>query len=747
MDSRFEQKTAKVLVVEAASSARQLLVEGIHALGFEAIQSVASVKAALSLLEVEQADWLVTSLGNGEAVNALHVLKICTQHPALRHMRMSLFVEDSEHDILPRAFELGLFSWHKKPINRESLQRDLQQLEERMRLYHWDSCIAAAAQRRELLVATNQQIAALNLDEQLAKVFPGNLSLLLWLAESKFMCGQAASAMTMLQQLKMVAPSLADGASALLQRFHTGPVAEVDTKDTAPINLFNLGSCLILDTDTQSQTVIKEVLAAFGVTDIKVIEDGESAWQHIKETQEPALIITEWRLPKLATPFLVQRLRQHGFYKVPIIVVSSLLRQQDHILAREIGVTTQVAKPCNREKLFATLIHALQQTQQPTEQAAIESRIRQHLTLRQLTAATTLRDIYLADPAVSVGQKSEIAAEFAYFAGEYQVARDLAMEALRQNGDTLRVLSLLAKTLMQLRDFTTAIKCLEKADSLAPHNIARLCALAEAQTELGHHDEASAAMDNATRLDAEAAKIAQTHVKLALTRGDTERARSLLGTIDAPETIVAFLNNRAVALACCGDIEAGLKAYDTALESIPDELAELRAVVNYNLALALCRSMRLEDARLYLREALKVKSRVFAKAHNLLGRVEASILSGMDFKLATSARGPEGHSGRILPPEKAAATSNTPSDLEPLPDPEVIPSGDLDAIGSHSDLMSMLTIQRGTMCCHMLYRAMPANQPMADGLLAKMPRFALRRAIERDEALGIDRVRANTKVS
>jgi len=38
MDSRFEQKTAKVLVVEAASSARQLLVEGIHALGFEAIQ-------------------------------------------------------------------------------------------------------------------------------------------------------------------------------------------------------------------------------------------------------------------------------------------------------------------------------------------------------------------------------------------------------------------------------------------------------------------------------------------------------------------------------------------------------------------------------------------------------------------------------------------------------------------------------------------------------------------------------------
>ena len=119
----------------------------------------------------------------------------------------------------------------------------------------------------------------------------------------------------------------------------------------------------------------------------------------------------------------------------------------------------------------------------------------------------------------------------------------------------------------------------------------------------------------------------------------------------------------------------------------------------------------------------------------------------MDFKLATSIRGQEGHSSPMLQPDKASAASSVPSDLEPLPDPEVIPGGGLDGTTSHSDLMSMLTIQRGTMCCHMLYRTMPAIQPMADGLLTKMPRFALRRAIERDEALGIDRMRANGKVS
>ena len=51
--------------------------------------------------------------------------------------------------------------------------------------------------------------------------------------------------------------------------------------------------------------------------------------------------------------------------------------------------------------------------------------------------------------------------------------------------------------MMKLRDFTSALKCFEKAQSLSPLNIERLCQIAEANSEIGAQEAAKENIDDA----------------------------------------------------------------------------------------------------------------------------------------------------------------------------------------------------------------------------------------------------------
>ena len=98
-----------------------------------------------------------------------------------------------------------------------------------------------------------------------------------------------------------------------------------------------------------------------GIKQLETFEDGESAWNWLASHPEPHLIITEWRVPKVSTPQLVQRIRGHGYIKVPIVVVSSLIQADEVPLVNEIGVDTVINKPFEEVDFWSSIIWTLQQ--------------------------------------------------------------------------------------------------------------------------------------------------------------------------------------------------------------------------------------------------------------------------------------------------------------------------------------------------------------------------------------------------
>ena len=75
-----------------------------------------------------------------------------------------------------------------------------------------------------------------------------------------------------------------------------------------------------------------------GVEDVIVCSDGEAGLEAIKGDEEIDLIIQEWRIPKLTGPLFLQKAQEEGKESVPVVLLGSLIEEQDTPFVKEMGV-------------------------------------------------------------------------------------------------------------------------------------------------------------------------------------------------------------------------------------------------------------------------------------------------------------------------------------------------------------------------------------------------------------------------
>lgn len=710
------------MVVDPSAPVRQMMAETVRAtLGFETVEGRPGIAEMLETMEAEAVDWVLLSLSADQPANAMHFLKLCIEHAVLRGVRVSLCVEEKERYVLPTAFEMGLFSWHPKPFTKDSLAAEMKALAAHLEKNDYNEPQTAAHYLRSYLKAVKNHAAQLELEKSLLEVYPGDAQILLNLAEPQFYLGKTEDAKKTLIQVKLLEPKLADRAEEVSKAVLGQPLPETADASSS-FNVLGVTNAVVIDSDDATGKGVEEVLKQLGVVSVHRFSDGEEAWKFLETCPEPQLIITEWRVPKLSGPMLIQRIRQHGFYNVPIIVLSSLLKPDDMPLVREIGVANIVQKPLNRDLFVPAVIWTLQQERLPTEQLALERKIRQLFKAGKKVEAEPLRVQLLADPQVPLARKRLIESEYHYSCSNYVMARDCAIDALRMAGDGILVLNLLGKAFMRLKNHESALKCFKKAQELAPNNIERLCNMAEANTELGNHEAAAEILEGAKNLDPDAQGVAEAEVRVAITKGDTAGAKRLLGEFDSLDNLVSYMNNKAVAYVKCGHAVDAIDLYTKTLESIPDDHAETKSIVTYNVALALVREGDFEGAVKRLDDVLKAKtSKVSKKAESLKARLKASVEQGAEFKF------------------KAADTSvGAKAPIESI-DKDATDAAQLSSEDDHLRLLSTVEAKRGDLCCYMIFTSPDPVDARTTSLLAKPPRFQRREAIERDESLGSDR--------
>ncbi len=725
MDSYFKDRSAKVLVVDSSGASRTLLTEVIRGLGFADVLGVPTLKDALGVMEVEPVRWLISSLFAEQTENLMQVMKLQISHPELRALRVSALIEEGEMDLLPFAFEKGLISYHRKPFTKDSLSGELKDLFVRYEHFNWNSSLLGGSYLRQCLMQLNEYPELLSFERQLTKFFPGDFVQLLNLIPPLVKTGKNDEAKSILLQVSKVDPSLEVQVKALAATYLGG--ASLDAPDGS-VNILGLKTVVVVDSDSIVQNEIKASLAEMGVENIQVFDDGQAAIEYIKTGNIPDLVIQEWRIPRLTGPLFLQKAQEEGARGSPFVLISSLVQKEDIPFVREMGVAHVMAKPLQRKDFIQGLIWTIQQDRQPTEQSTMERKMRQLLSERKLEEASSIKERFMIDTGISLGAKETIEAEFAYYQGDFETARDFGIEAIKHAGESIFILNLLGKTLISLRDFQTALKCFQKAQSLAPMNLERLCQIAEIHSELGDNDKARELLEQVHDLDPDSQKVQESQAKVAINEGELNTAKKIMSQLRAIENVVSYMNNQAVAMARCGMIDEGLNQYSKTLEAIPEDKLDIKGIVEYNMSLAFVRSQRLPEAKQHLTAAVSYpQSKINAKAQNLLRKVNQAIEKGVQLNIAKTA----------APETSAAAALATASSTEGKAAEENIQEL------NRSRVVAAVESKPGDMACFMIYVASLQNAKITK-MLEHNLRFNPRKAIERQESMGADRLLASS---
>lgn len=742
----FEQKQGSVLVVDQSSNVCQILSSELKEIGFSNIRTVNNVKSAMELFETEDIDWWITPLMIDDEVNAFHMLSFFIEVPALKKIRTTVMVNNAEKNFLSSVFDFGALSYMISPVTQESAKKDLNTLIDTFKMYDYNDCLVAAEYYRQSLKESQDFKKLLTLEEGLLELYADNPRVLMHYGNAKLLNGDVEEAKAVLYQSKLLDDTLAVPIDDLLREHKLNP-EDLSTD----YNFLGINRCVIIDSDEAQANVTQNYLQSIGVTDIKVFFDGQSAYEALSANPEPDLIIMEWRLPQLNSPALIQRLRSIGFWSVPIIIQSALVDSSATGFMKEMGIAASVAKPVVKEYFLKELIKVIQQDRRPTEIRAIEAKIRQFFSKGQISDAEALIPTYLSHPKVSFGNKLQIQAEVAYAKKAYTQAKALVLEALKFKGDSLFVLNLLGKILMKLGEFDLALKCLDKAQALAPQNVERLCQISDAHLELGDQKAADEMLEKAKTIDDENVNVIETEAKHEMMKGNVEEAKEILKTLSSLTSIISYMNNRAIIYARNSQFQESIDLYQKALASLPEDKAEERAAITYNLALAYVREgsdKGFKNAIKYLDEVnMFVIPRLNAKAQSLKARLEHALKHNLPFKLKErqyesslseqkindkSEKTEEENSQNAASAQSFQQVDLTQNEenIEKLIDKQLIEDK---VVGS---------IKKGEMCCYLITGSLDIS-PEVKSLLQNKPKFNFREAIKRGITLGADKVLAS----
>lgn len=721
----FEKKDGKVIVVDSSGAVRQLMAEVVRNLGFSDVQTAGNIQDTINIMEVEQVGWIITPLFSSDPINALTLLKMCNAYMPLRQVRISIIFDEKEAEAKTTAFSLGMMSAHSKPFTKDSLADELGSLLKSFEESSWDTTKAAGSQLRSVLKGAERFEELLSFERNMVETYPSDPRMVLNLVEPLAKANKGDEAYSILNRVAVIDPSLKEEAEKLAGEFLDGKELSGPQSGDGGVNILGIKTCVLIEPDETVRNSLSENLKQLGVENIESYEDGEEAWNGLKGKEEPSLIVQEWKLPKVNGPILTQRFLSHGFLSVPIVIFSSLVKEQDLALLREIGIAGLVEKPFDRTRFNKVISWTMQQERAPTDAKALERKIRQLLKRKDEKNASILVEKYVNIENLPEASKALIQAEYAYFLKDYQTATERAIDALKGFGDSIFILNLLGKIFLKMEDFENSLRCFEKAQSLSPLNVSRICMMAEVNEEMGNTEGSQEALDQAKKLDAENDEVKQTDAKIALDRGDTDAAKEAMGQIQSLEEFIGFMNNKAVVLAKSGKSNESLDLYKKVLQSIPDKRKDIKAAVVYNVGLAYVRDQKLDKALNALKKAQTYKvERIGRKAESLQKRVEFAIKrkSTVELKSSGGSASSKGDDGADQPDESHSEVSE-----------------------KSKSIVAAIDAERGTLCCYKIYFEKAEPSELAMMLLAKkLPTYTPRKAIERDAAHGVEKMMHQT---
>ncbi len=641
------RKDIKILTVSASSSKRQLVNNDLRARGYTDVTGAPDIATAVQFIENGDLDWLITPVGVSDSVSALQLLKDVSEHLSDHDVFMSLLIAEDERHYLDRAFELGLLSFHTDVQTKDHIQKEFDQFFKLLETYRGQSSLVAAAYLRKFLSGESRHEERLRFEKKLLFHFPGEIELLFALADAYQKAGDLDQAKAVYSQILTLAPDSmkrvqaslgADGAS--IEELSDAQASEQAALDLAK----NLGvqRCLLVEPDHKLATDMIAYLKKMGIQEIKHFDQSDQPLVLLEKGEwVPELVIFEWALSPVAGPLFIQKIRELLGYDVPVTVMNENITRKDLPLLQEMGITDRIKKPITEQQFLKDVIWVINEDRRPSEPFLLFQKLRQALAEKNHEKVASLSKAYYENPKVTPADCNLVRAEIAFGHGQYQNAKKEALEGLKKGGQNLQILNILGKSLMKMREFETALICLENAQVMSPQNIERICKIAEINLETDRQEAYQEALEKARSMAPDSQTVQELEVKGALKQGDCQTAKGLMAQMKSLSGVVSFTNNRAVSLIRCARFDEGIKLYRDALSSTPVGQEQVHGVLCYNLGLAFARDKKLQEAF----DALEIASTELqgplrSKIGSLKVRVKKALSGQTTFELKTSPVGP-----------------------------------------------------------------------------------------------------------
>ncbi len=670
----------KIVTVHPSGTVRNLINTELRNRGYADVVGAPDLQTVVGILETGLIHWLITPVILDDKINVFQILKLVTEDPSMMDMRISFIVDDNtDPSLISKAFDLGLLSFHRKMTTKMDIEDEFKQLFSREVLLGGELGLLSADYLRQLLKETNRSMDLLRFEKAMFHIHVGNLKQLLCLAEAFLLNKQVEQAQSIFSQALLVDTTLQAEINAMMQRFPETSSAEGSSPNGKAPEVLGIKSCLVVEPEAAVLDRIEGLLKQLGVQKVYRFQDPKQAIDWLSENIIPELIIFEWRLAHIPGPILLQKLRAILGFSVPMTVMSKDLTERDMPVLHEMGVTDRIRKPIEPQAFFQDVIWVINQDRSPSEPIILLQKIRQAMQSQNFEKLAAFTKRYMDSDKPSEAEKNLLQAELAFFRGHYPMARTMALNVLKSGLASVEVLNLLGKTMMKLRDFESALQCLENAEVISPQNVKRICNMAEAHLEMGHKEEFAEKVEMAREVAPESMDIVEVEVKGALVDGDSGKARQLMQSLQSLLSIVSFTNNRAISLIRTDRFDDGIQLYSEALEAVPSQRTEVLAILHYNHGLALARLNRLPEARTQIEHAAGLKSeKIRSKILSLKSRLQKAIDNKEKLELSAQ----NSAESKSVDPQK-----------------------------EYEELMMALKINPGDLCCHKIYfeTSLPPN--------------------------------------
>lgn len=386
-------------------------------------------------------------------------------------------------------------------------------------------------------------------------------------------------------------------------------------------SVFN--NIIVVDDDPDVLKQMDKLFQKMGKKNYKCYPGAEPAIKELESNPQPYdLVLVDVRMPVISGIALVQLIKTHSNKKIRdcfCVPLVGSIGKEDKAIISEFHFFETITKPI-AEKDFLNRFEELEEQQKnPESDKNFQVEFKNSLIDKKFKQAEGLLLPRLKKEPNSLRYLT-LYAELLLRAHDTKKSEDFLNKILKIDSNHIPALNLISKVYIKTNRFEEAMKALEKAKILSPHNIDRLLVMGELNLGNGEAERAEENFKSVLKLNPTDDRAAFGLGRALATQGKTDESKQILSNLQKGAELASFFNNKGVLLVKAGKYSEGVSLYRNAIKVL--DIPEKEYLLNYNIALAYSKLGEKEKAIEFAKKSVEKAPKNYLKSKTLLSKLE-----------------------------------------------------------------------------------------------------------------------------